>query len=177
MAQVGSVELKKHVMVITELLMNDPHSSTRAAALRLTDSFELASFKQMVPKLVERMCEDDDSYYYYCVSQKGSGRIRTLVAKLLATRLGPRGLHEYASHFLPLVTRNDKPEVQKLALKLLALLEPPPPREQLGAVVKLVESTGTDLDVVVQARSTHATALALETTASTLTHATTHPRQ
>jgi hypothetical protein len=173
-AQVGSVELKKHVMVITELLMNDPHRKPRAAAVRLTGSFGLASFKQMVPKLVERMCEDDDYYYYRFVSQECSGPIRTLVAKLLATRLGPRGLHEYASHFLPLVTRNDKPEVQKLALKLLALLEPPPPREQLGAVVKLVESTGTRLDVVVQARSTHATALALKTTAPTLTH---HPPQ
>ena len=86
-----------------------------------------------------------------------------MIAKLLATRLGPRGLHEYASHFLPLVTRNDKPAVQKLALKLLALLEPPAPREHLGAVVKLVESTGTNLNVVEQARSTHAVALALPT--------------
>jgi hypothetical protein len=172
-AQVGSVELKKHVMVITELLINDPHPTCRGAAVRLTGSFGLASFKHMVPKLVERMCEDND-YTRDLGCNDGYGHIRTLVAKLLATRLGPRGLHEYASHFLPLVTRNDKPEVQKLALKLLALLEPPPPREQLGAVVKLVESTGTRLDVVVQARSTHATALALKTTAPTLTH---HPPQ
>ena len=154
-AQVGSIELKKHVMAITELLMNDPHPSPRGAAVRLTDSLGLASFKQLVPKLVERMCEDEESTPDFGGQNDygpKDGPIRTLIAKLLATRLGPRGLHEYAAHFVPLVTRNDKPEVQKLALKLLALLEPLTLRELLGPVVKLVESTGTDLDVVEQAR-------------------------
>lgn len=160
-------------MAITELL-DDADPQPRGAAVRLIGSFGLASFKQMVPKLVARMCEEE-AYTSDFGGAYGRGPIRTLVAKLLAAKLGPRGLHEYASHFLPLVTRNDKPAVQKLALKLLALLEPPAPREHLGAVVKLVESTGTDLDVVEQARCMHAIALALKTTAPP--PPTTYPRQ
>ena len=145
LARLGDAELGKYMTIILQRL-EDAHPRTRRAAVRLLGSVGLPTFRPLLPKLIERLREDED------------GDVHQLVVTTITKQLGSAGLEANASALIPLLGRAVQPEAQVSALKLLAKVEPAALRGLLGPVVSLLERESTPENVASAAITTIATA-------------------
>ena len=132
MRRLGSFELKKHLAQAMRLVVNDPHPTSRTAAVNVLGELDLASFIPLLPKLCEQLQKETNNSVLH--------RLR----KVIAAKLGPARLKTHVTLFLPMLSRTDAPASQTAVLQLLGKLEPDALREVLHHVAKLVESPTTE---------------------------------